>query len=128
MAHLGQGSDPHRDRNTGAYRIDGAWSVRLKPGGFHKDHFHVQGWLSSAFYVETPDVALDRPDREGWLRFGQPPVQVEPPLAADHFVRPKRGRLALFPSYMWHGTVPFTTDERRMTMAFDVVPSGPRKA
>ena len=37
-------------------------------------------------------------------------------------MRPKPGRLALFPSYMWHGTVPFTTDESRLTIAFDAVP------
>jgi hypothetical protein len=32
--------------------------------------------------------------------------------------------LALFPSYMWHGTVPFSgaPDDRRLTIAFDAVP------
>ena len=123
MEMLGVGSDPHRRRNTGHYTVDGAWSVRLKPGGFHKDHFHSQGWLSSAFYVETPETALDREDRQGWLRFGQPPIATVPPLPADHHVRPKPGRLVLFPSYMWHGTVPFTTDESRLTMAFDALPA-----
>ena len=122
MAKLGQGSGPLRGRNTGDYHIDGAWSVRLRPGGFHKDHFHPLGWLSSAFYVETPDAALESEDRQGWIRFGQPPYATQPPMAAEHFVKPKPGRLVLFPSYMWHGTVPFTTDEARMTIAFDAVP------
>jgi tetratricopeptide (TPR) repeat protein len=122
MARLGQGADPLRRRNTGDYRIQGAWSVRLKPGGFHKDHFHPEGWLSSAFYVETPDAALDSPEKQGWIRFGQPPFITDPPLPPAHYVRPKPGRLVLFPSYMWHGTVPFTTDEARMTIAFDAVP------
>ena len=31
-------------------------------------------------------------------------------------------RLALFPSYMWHGTVPFTGAKPRLTFAFDLVP------
>lgn len=122
IAHLGQGTDPLRSRNTGDYRIEGAWSVRLNPGGFHKDHFHPEGWLSSAFYVETPDTALDSEEKQGWIRFGQPPFRTVPALPAEHFVRPRPGRLVLFPSYMWHGTVPFTTDERRMTIAFDAVP------
>ncbi|PZQ63647.1 MAG: hypothetical protein DI570_08270 [Phenylobacterium zucineum] len=123
IAGLGQGSDPLRSRAADGYRVEGAWSVRLNPGGYHKDHFHPDGWLSSAFYVETPDQALDTAERQGWLRFGQPPFRTEPPLRADHHVRPKPGRLVLFPSYMWHGTVPFTTHERRMTIAFDVVPA-----
>ena len=122
MRRLGEGADPLRRRNTFDYRIAGAWSVRLKPGGFHRDHFHPEGWLSSAFYVETPDAALDSEDRQGWIRFGQPPFPTDPPLPAEHYVRPKPGRLVLFPSYMWHGTVPFTTDETRMTIAFDAVP------
>ncbi|MDB5442216.1 MAG: hypothetical protein JWP73_592 [Phenylobacterium sp.] len=122
MAWLGQGADPLRRRNSGAYRIDDAWSVSLQPGGFHKDHFHPQGWLSSAFYVETPDGALDAGDRQGWIRFGRPPLDLDPPLEAAHYIRPQPGRLVLFPSYMWHGTEPFMTDERRLTIAFDVVP------
>jgi uncharacterized protein (TIGR02466 family) len=122
MAKLGKGDDPLRRRNTFDYRIQGAWSVRLRPNGFHRDHFHPEGWLSSAFYVETPDAALDSPDKEGWIRFGQPPFITDPPLPPAHYVRPKPGRLVLFPSYMWHGTVPFTTDETRMTVAFDAVP------
>ena len=123
MAGLGPGDDPHRARVTGNYRIQGAWSVRLKPGGFHADHFHPQGWISSAFYVETPQQALDRETREGWIRFGRPPIPTSPPLDAEHHVRPAPGRLVLFPSYMWHGTVPFSTDESRMTVAFDLIPA-----
>lgn len=122
LASLGTGVDPLRRRNTGGYRIVGAWSVRLRPGGFHLDHMHHEGWISSAFYVETPDDALGRESREGWLRLGQPPFRTVPELPAERFVRPRPGRLVLFPSYMWHGTVPFGTEERRMTIAFDLLP------
>ncbi|MET1111386.1 MAG: putative 2OG-Fe(II) oxygenase [Allosphingosinicella sp.] len=122
LARLGAGADPLRRRNRGGYRIVGAWSVRLRPGGFHLDHMHHEGWISSAFYVETPDDALEREGREGWLRLGQPPFRTVPELPAERFVRPKPGRLALFPSYMWHGTMPFHTDERRTTIAFDLLP------
>ena len=122
MDAVGQGDDPLRMRNTGDYALRGAWSVRLRPGGHHVDHIHPQGWLSSAFYVETPVAALDRDSREGWIKFGQPKIRTTPRLEPAHYVRPQPGTLVLFPSYMWHGTVPFTTDEARMTIAFDVIP------
>jgi uncharacterized protein (TIGR02466 family) len=122
MAKLGTGDDPLRRRNTFDYLTQGAWSVRLQPNGFHRDHFHPEGWLSSAFYVETPDAALDTPEKQGWIGFGRPPFITDPRMEPAHYVRPKPGRLVLFPSYMWHGTVPFTTDEVRMTVAFDAVP------
>jgi hypothetical protein len=44
-------------------------------------------------------------------------------MAAEHHVEPEVGRLVLFPSYMWHGTVPFSGDDHRMTIAFDVAPA-----
>ena len=37
-------------------------------------------------------------------------------------IQPRPGRLVLFPSYMWHGTVPFRDTQPRTTIAFDVVP------
>jgi hypothetical protein len=122
MADLGSGDDPLRARNHGAYAIKGCWSVWLKPGGFHVDHVHPQGWISSACYVATPKVIEDSEQREGWIRFGQPPVQPPGGLLAEHFVQPRPGRLVLFPAWMWHGTVLFSSDERRLTVAFDVLP------
>jgi hypothetical protein len=37
-------------------------------------------------------------------------------------VVPKVGRLAIFPSYFWHGTGRFVSDAVRMTVAFDAQP------
>lgn len=123
MAALGEGGDPLRRRNTSGYRVQGAWSVRLRPKGFHVDHVHQKGWLSSALHVELPDSVADEAAREGWLKFGQPGVPTQPALAAERFVRPEPGRLVLFPSYMWHGTQPFGGERDRLTVAFDVVPA-----
>jgi hypothetical protein len=38
-------------------------------------------------------------------------------------VKPEPGLLVLFPAYMWHGVEPFTSGERRLSVAFDVVPA-----
>ncbi|CAN5337488.1 putative 2OG-Fe(II) oxygenase [soil metagenome] len=122
LAELGSGKDPLRRRNTGDYALNGSWSVRLSPRGHHVDHFHPAAFISSAFHVRMPEAALDI-EHQGWLRFGQSPFPSVPPLAADHHVRPVAGRLVLFPSYMWHGTVPFEGEETRLSIAFDVVPA-----
>jgi len=100
------------------YGIDSAWSVRLNSSGFHLNHVHPEGWLSSAFYVRVPPGLKDQ---EGWLKFGEPGPATAPPLGPEHFVKPEPGLLVLFPSYMWHGTVPFSSDEKRLTCAFDIV-------
>lgn len=122
MAMLGQGSDPLRSRNTGDYRIAGCWSVRLHPGGYHTPHFHSKGWLSSACHIVLPS-AVQGEGKEGWLAFGAPAFEGVRPLPPEHYEKPEPGRLVLFPSYMWHGTVPFSGTEPRLTIAFDVVPA-----
>jgi hypothetical protein len=121
LAALGQGPDIVRARNTGAYAFNGVWSVRLRPQGFHADHLHPRGWLSSACYIALPGAVAR--DREGWLKFGEPGVPTQPSLPAQHYIKPEPGLLALFPSYMWHGTVPFGGDEPRLTIAFDLIPA-----
>ena len=121
IAALGPGSDPVRRRIGRGYRIAGAWSVQLRPGGFHTDHVHPEGWLSSAFYVALPGAVTRRP--EGWLALGRPGIPTRPALGATRHVAPHPGQLVLFPSYLWHGTEPFTGDAPRLTVAFDVLPT-----
>jgi len=122
MEQLGNGSDPFRSRNREAAQMIGNWSVWLRPGGHHADHVHPDGWISSACYIELP-AAVSAGGREGWLRFGKPGLPVGRDLAAEHWIRPEPGLLALFPSYMWHGTEKFSGSEPRLTVAFDLVPS-----
>jgi hypothetical protein len=57
----------------------------------------------------------------GWLALGAPPRELKLGLAAYQRVEPARGRLALFPSHMWHATEPFAAGER-LSIAFDIRP------
>lgn len=105
---------PARD----SIKFSGAWSVRLHSKGFHANHVHPAGWISSALYIVLPE-GIGKDDA-GILTLGEArtpnfPVDL-PPFRT---VEPKPGRLVLFPSYMWHGTRPFGEGER-LTVAFDV--------
>jgi tetratricopeptide (TPR) repeat protein len=113
---------PWMDRPGGAaWRISGAWSIRLGAGGRHTDHVHPRAWVSSAVYIETPP-GMDGGDRAGWLRFGAARIGAAFSLPAEHWVRPERGTLVLFPSCLWHGTEPFRGPGERLTVAFDIEP------
>lgn len=113
--------DPMSRRAGGGFEIIGSWSVRLTAGGRHSDHIHPNGWVSSALYVQTPELSPDEP-RAGWLRFGACRLGIGLELAPEHWIEPRPGRVALFPSWMWHGTEPFTSGGERLTVAFDVQP------
>lgn len=98
----------------------GSWSVRLAGQGFHVNHIHPEGILSSACYISLPETMGGAATRDGWLELGRPPAELGLALEPLATIEPKPGRLALFPSYLFHGTRPFAGGER-LTVAFDVV-------
>ncbi len=98
--------------------FSGAWSVRLQSKGFHANHVHPAGWISSALYVVLPPGIGEKD--AGILTLGEAKAPNFPvDLAPFRTIEPMPGRLVLFPSYMWHGTRPFGEGER-LTVAFDV--------
>ena len=120
------GSDaahPLRARRTGDFQYAGSWSSRLKDCGFHVNHIHPDGWISSCYYVAVPGAAKDERARQGWIKFGEPALDVELKTPIRRAIQPVPGRLVLFPSYMWHGTIAFRDSAARTTIAFDVVPT-----
>lgn len=100
-------------------RFAGSWSVRLRDAGFHTGHVHPQGWISSALYVAVPGPSTGGDPHAGWLSLGLPPPALLSAKLDAREIEPAPGRLVLFPSWMWHGTVPFKQGER-LTVAFDV--------
>jgi tetratricopeptide (TPR) repeat protein len=122
--YIGQGQDPLRRRNRGGSRFNGGWSVRLHSGGYHASHVHPRGWISSACYIQLPDSMRAGRTADGMLSFGAPGMVTTPSLDAEVCVRPEVGLLVLFPSYFWHGTLPFHSEQPRLTVAFDAVPEG----
>jgi hypothetical protein len=118
----GRKDRPPGDRAVSGYAIQGAWSVKLKAGGFHSNHVHPEGWISSVCYLALPDLTAE-PAPAGWLTFGEPNFATSPPQPRLGAVEPRPGRLVLFPSYFWHGTAPFAGAGERLTIAFDLIPA-----
>lgn len=118
-------SHPFLARRRHSVRFAGSWSVRLQASGRHSNHIHNEGWASSAFYVALPPSVRheDAQGNAGWIQFGQPLEELGLDLPPRRMIRPQPGRLVLFPSYFWHGTLPFSDDEPRVTIAFDMQPS-----
>lgn len=116
-------SHPTRRHIGKPFRFAGSWSVRLAGAGHHSNHIHPEGWLSSAFYVSLPAATESGSSPSGWLQLGAPPAELALDLAPYRLVEPRPGRLVLFPSTLWHGTLPIASGER-LTVAFDVAAIG----
>jgi tetratricopeptide (TPR) repeat protein len=114
-------SHPFLSRRGRGFRYSGSWSSRLTGGGYHANHLHREGWISSCYYVCLPPDMADGKDQQGWITFGEPDYENGP--AIRRTIQPRSGSLILFPSYTWHGTLPFQGAKPRTTIAFDVLPA-----
>lgn len=109
--------------NPHKLEFSGAWSVVLHNQGYHGMHIHPMGILSAVYYIETPhQVDVEDLEKMGWLKFGEPNFS-HPQLTAEHFFKPTAGSMVIFPSYFWHGTIPFKSTQPRVTIAVDIISS-----
>lgn len=98
------------------------WATVLEGEGFQAPHIHPSGWLSGVYYPQVSGV-VDEGGNDGWITFGKPGPEYhftrQPP---QRMVKPQPGMLVMFPSYMFHHTIPFQSDETRISITFDVMP------
>lgn len=101
-----------------------SWYVRLRRGGFVDRHIHEVGWISGAVYLVLPK---DRKDPlEGCFEYGlhgdnYPQKHNDFPVG---IASPSVGDIVLFPSSLFHRTIPFNSNEERICIAFDLKPEG----
>jgi tetratricopeptide (TPR) repeat protein len=101
-----------------------AWGVVLKSKGHERSHIHPNGWLSGVFYVQLPQIINEAQFKpQGWLEFGRPTtdLHVKSPQETEAY-KPEYGSIILFPSYFYHGTIPFKSKENRICISFDAEP------
>jgi len=101
-----------------------SWYVRLRRAGYVDRHIHEVGWISGAVYLVLPK---DRKDPlEGCFEYGlhgdnYPQKHNDFPVGV---ASPNVGDIVLFPSSLFHRTIPFNSNEERICIAFDLKPQG----
>ena len=103
------------------YNID-IWANVLGSNDHQSSHIHNQGWMSGVYYVSLPENSVEENPYAGWLEFNRPGYGLPALGGEENFERiaPKPGMIVMFPSYVWHGTIPFTSQDTRISIAFDV--------
>ena len=102
------------------YNIYG-WLVSINSGGNLAAHIHKEGWLSGSLYFKMPSK---KTKEEGNIVFSFDGANY--PTDGKKFDKKSvdvyKGDLVLFPSSLFHHTVPFKSNEERVTFAFDIIP------
>lgn len=114
---------PFLSRIPERYRLN-LWATLVPEQGEISSHIHEQSWLSGAYYVSLPEaMEADAAENAGWIEFGRPSAELPSvPDGALRCIQPREGLLLLFPSYLYHRTLPFRGAGERISMSFDLVP------
>lgn len=100
------------------------WAIVLEGEGFQVSHIHRAAWLSGVYYAQVPDI-VHQDGQKGWIEFGEPGPEYHWTATPEtRRIKPEPGLMVLFPSYIFHRTIPFESDQTRVSIAFDVVPDG----
>ena len=105
------------------------WVNLLETGGHQAMHNHANSFVSGVIYLtqthaSSATVFMKSPGGSDFV-FRNDHAGMQPgPFNADKWIspQPSPGDLVLFPSYLMHA-VPPNAGERRITMAFNAIPS-----
>ena len=101
-------------------RLVGSWTTRYEKGGLHFDHIHPYTRLSGVYYYKTNG-------HDGNIRFQNPNTHMcfggfpADGISMEHAnYAPRVGRIILFPSWLTHRVDVNTTDNTRISIAFNL--------
>ena len=101
-----------------SYTIN-AWLVIMKNGGKLAPHMHDYGWLSGSIYINVPPKSK--------TDSGNLVVCIDDQISENdtqkNVMNVVTGSLCLFPSSLYHYTIPFESEEERLVLAFDILPT-----
>ena len=104
-----------------------SWYVKMRSGGHLSPHIHEIGWLSGAVYLAMPTPKAG--SNEGAFEYGThgDDYPIGNPQLRDQFatasILPNVGDIVLFPSSLFHRTIPYVANENRICIAFDLKPA-----
>ena len=105
-----------------------SWYVKMQQGGHLSAHIHEIGWISGAVYLAMPNTSGLENELEGAFEYGTHGDDY--PMMNDAkdivfptaHIMPKVGDIVLFPSSLFHRTIPFNSVDKRICIAFDLKP------
>ena len=104
-----------------SYNIN-AWLVSMESGGKLNPHIHDYGWLSGSIYINVPPK-LKTNSGNLVVCINNQVIKAEKDSNLKKIIDVVTGDLCLFPSSLYHYTVPFESNEERVVLAFDVMPN-----
>lgn len=98
------------------------WLINMKSGGYLKSHIHENGWLSGSIYINVPKIKKHNSGNLVLSLYDEELESKNSNQNSKKIINIETGSLCLFPSSLYHYTIPFEADEERIVLAFDIEP------
>jgi len=107
------------------FKITTSWFTRTKKDGYSDFHNHSNAMFSGVFYIqsnkETDKIAFSDFKTSTWLlEFKEQNIYNSQKLLVSTYP----GLLLMFPSHVFHRIEPNSQSKERISMAFNIVPTG----
>jgi uncharacterized protein (TIGR02466 family) len=83
-----------------------AWTAIGEKGSYHTVHDHGPSNICSVTYLKVPEGQEDPEGQIYFVMHGQSYNVISPPKMQVFHVRPQKGMMIIFPSWMLHGVYP----------------------
>ena len=99
-----------------------SWIISMKSGGFLAPHNHEYGWITGSFYLQIPKYN-ELNNNSGNIAFSyQGPRYPHKDKIFNLTIKKIETRdICIFPSSLFHHTIPFKSTEDRICFVFDLV-------
>ncbi len=99
-----------------------SWMISMTNGGFLRPHNHEYGWITGSFYLQIPKYK-NNDNNSGNIAFGyQGPLYPDKGKVFNLTIKKLETRdICIFPSSLFHQTIPFESTEERICFVFDLV-------
>ena len=98
------------------------WLIEIEKEGNLNAHIHKEGWISGSIYFNLPN---NKDTDEGKLKVGLHGANYpnDNKIFEEKILPITTGDIVIFPSSLFHETIPFKKEEKRISFAFDLMPS-----
>ena len=97
------------------------WLVKMKSGGSIKPHIHDHGWLSGSIYINVPKKKNNNGNLVVSISDQKSLIECDDYFINKRIINVETGSFCLFPSSLFHYTIPFESESNRIVLAFDVI-------
>ena len=98
-----------------------SWMISMKTGGFLAPHNHEYGWITGSYYLQLPTENINSDAGNISFSYEGPQYPNKGKSFNSSVIKLKERDICIFPSSLFHKTIPFESTKERICFVFDLI-------